>query len=99
MIEHIVLLKMNPGVTDTQVEGLLDDWRALCNYIPGVREVVGGRNVSIEPFTKGFTHGFIVRFETKAARDAYVPHPKHEEFAKTGVLPLIDDVCVVDIEV
>ena len=44
---------------------------------------------------KGFTHCFLVTFNSAADRDAYLPHPAHKAFA--GSLgPILADVFVVD---
>ncbi|CAI5484852.1 unnamed protein product [Closterium sp. Yama58-4] len=56
---------------------------ALC---PPLRLLVHGRgaDVSVEGFTKGYTHVFITTFDDAAGRDAYVEHPEHKAYA--GVL-------------
>ena len=99
MIEHIVLLKLKSGVTDEQFQAAVKGWQELRPHIPGLLELLAGRNVSIQPFSKGFTHVVVVRFESATARDTYVTLPLREQFTKEHVLPLIDDVCVVDVSV
>jgi hypothetical protein len=37
-------------------------------------------------------------FQSAAARDAYLPHPAHEE-VKQAILPCIDEVIAFDFEV
>ena len=98
MIEHIVLLKLKDGVTESQVRKLIDGLNELKKFIPGMMEVSGGYNNSPEGKNNGFNYGFIVRFKDPSARDLYVPHPKHQELAKTLVRPIVEDVLVLDFE-
>jgi hypothetical protein len=43
----------------------------------------------------GFTHGFIMTFESPRARDEYLPHPEHER-VKAIVVPCLERVIVFD---
>ena len=43
----------------------------------------------------GFTHGFIMTFDSPESRDAYLPHPIHEE-VKDIVVPCLERVVVFD---
>jgi hypothetical protein len=52
---------------------------------------------SPEGLNDGFTHGFIMTFESSAARNAYLPHPEHDR-AKEFVLPWVERVVVFDFE-
>ena len=78
---HIVLVKVKPGTPDAQVTEALDALAALKDVIPGLLSFSAGPNTSPEGRTLGFTHGFVMDFEDAAARDAYLPHPKHQEAA------------------
>ena len=49
----------------------------------------------VENLSAGFTHCFLVTFRNAKARDAYLPHPAHEDFKKL-VGPVLDKVLVVD---
>ena len=45
----------------------------------------------------GFTHVYLLTFESVAARDAYLPHPEHKKFGELlGKLGVVEDVFVVD---
>jgi len=98
MIEHIVLLKLKAGVTEAQTQALADGLDKLKQVVPGMLEVSAGYNTSSEGKSAGFTYGFIVKFSDAAARDGYVPHPEHQELAKTLVRPIVNDVIVFDYE-
>jgi hypothetical protein len=78
---HIVLVRTKPGTTDAQVEEAFSHLAALKGEIPGLLSFSGGPNNSPESRTQGYTHGFVMDFESAAARDAYLPHPKHQEAA------------------
>ena len=60
---------------------VIDHLAALKGVIPGLVSFSAGPNTSPEGRTLGFTHGFVMDFEDAAARDAYLPHPKHQEAA------------------
>jgi hypothetical protein len=44
---------------------------------------------------KGFTHCWLLTFNSEKDRDAYLVHPDHKEFVKLAG-PLIEDVFVID---
>ncbi|MDQ1317204.1 MAG: hypothetical protein QG641_553 [Candidatus Poribacteria bacterium] len=98
MIEHIVLLKLKDGVSEDKMKALLAGLNDLKKVIPGMLEVSGGYNNSIEGKAGGFNYGFIVKFKDSASRDGYVPHPEHIKLAQTLVRPIVDDVIVFDYE-
>ena len=78
---HIVLVKVKPGTPDSQVAEAFDALAALKGIIPGLLSFSAGPNTSPEARTLGFTHGFVMDFRDAAARDTYLPHPKHQEAA------------------
>ena len=52
-------------------------------------------DISVEGKADGFTHGFVVTFETEKGREVYLPHPAHQEFVKL-VGPRVEKVLVFD---
>ena len=96
MIEHIVLLKLKPYTTDQQLQDLIDALMGMKAQISGIVDITAGINNSLEGKSHGFSYGFIVRFVDQAARDNYLPHPKHIEVATQSLRPLVDDVLVFD---
>ncbi len=97
-IKHIALFKFKEGTTEDQVQKTFDDLIELSENVPGVEDYVAGANNSPEGLNKGYTHGFVMTFTDATARDAYLPNPEHER-VKTNVLPLIEDVIILDFEV
>lgn len=96
MIEHIVLLKLKPGITEAQLKTLSDALLGMADEIPGIESITAGTNNSPEGKSQGYTYGFIVRFTDEAARDAYLPHPHHRQVAGEYIRPLVEDVLVFD---
>ena len=54
-----------------------------------------GTDVSVENLHQGFTHVFVLTFESSEGRDGYLVHPAHEEYA-AKLLASLDKVVVVD---
>jgi len=78
---HIVLVKVKAGTPEADVTRAFDALAALKGALPGLTGFSAGPNTSPEGRTLGFTHGFVMDFADSAARDAYLPHPKHQEAA------------------
>ena len=96
-LRHIVIFKYKPHATDAQIRQVTDAFRALQHSIPGIRAFEHGVNNSPEGKNLGFTHAYLLTFDSPAARDAYLPHPEHVQFgALLGQLDVLDDVFVVD---
>ena len=79
---HIVLVKVKSGTPEADVQRALDALGALKEQIPGMTSFSAGPNTSPEGRTLGFTHGFVMDFENAAARDAYLPDPRHQQAAQ-----------------
>ncbi len=97
-IKHIVLLKFKKATPPSKVEEIFRALENLKHVIPGVLDFAGGPYSSQEGLNQGYTHGFVMTFESAAARDAYLPHPKHEK-VKNAILPLVDGVVAFDFEI
>lgn len=96
-VQHVVLLKLRASC---DVSALMGALASLQSLIPGILSFSAGANTSSEGLSRGYTHGFIMLFESAAARDAYLPHPEHER-VKNLVLAELEEgapepVCVVD---
>ena len=97
-VKHIAFFQFKPICTP---EDIADVWRIiedLPRKIPGVLDLTWGVNNSTEGLSEGFTHSFVMLFESAAARDAYLPHPIHQE-AVRQVVPRLERVVVCDHEV
>ena len=88
MIQHIVVFKVKDGLADAEKEDLLSSVRGLKDRVPGVLDLAIGENFS--PRSEGFTHALVMRFPDRAALDAYVAHPAHQDVVKNHFLPYLD---------
>ncbi len=94
-MRHLLLVRFKPEVTAEQLDALFAHFRRLPADIPGIVSVECGANESPEGLEKGFTHAILMTFVDSAARDAYLPHPGHENL-KAVFVPLVADIIVID---
>lgn len=97
-IQHMVLFKIKPEVTTEKITQLFSQLAELQQLIPGITYFAGGPYSSPEGLNQGYTHGFLMTFESIDARDTYLPHPEHER-VKAALKPCIDSALVFDFEV
>ena len=95
VLRHVVLFKFKADATPEQVQEVVTAFGALQSKIDTIEDFECGTDVGVENLAAGFTHCFVVTFRDAAGRDAYLPHPAHEEFKKL-VGPRLDKVLVVD---
>ena len=95
MLFHVVSLKFKEGASKDQIKQVEEAFAGLKEKIPGIAVMTWGTNVSPEKHDKGFTHCFILGFQTEKARDEYLPHPDHKAFGKV-LGPVLADVFVID---
>lgn len=77
MIRHVVLLRFRADVDGAAQEALFERLSALRGRIEGMVGFCHGDNISPEGFGRGYQSGFIVEFDSIAARDAYLADPVH----------------------
>ncbi len=94
-LRHVVLFKFKPEATAQQIKAVEVAFGQLPKKIPTIVGFEWGVNVSPEGKDLGYTHCFLVTFDDDAGRDAYLPHPAHQEFVKL-VRPLLAEVHVID---
>jgi stress responsive alpha/beta barrel protein len=92
---HVVSLKFKDGAKKEQIKAVEDAFADLKDKITGIVGITWGTNVSPEKHDKGFTHCFILCFDTEKARDEYLVHPDHKAFGKV-LGPVLADVFVID---
>ena len=101
MVKHCVLLKFGSGADPAAIEGCFAELAALRSTIPGLLDFHGGANTSPEGLSRGYTHGFVMTFDTAEHRDAYLPHPDHQAAAGRLVALTeggVDGILVLDFE-
>ena len=97
MIEHLVLFQWVADAPAGAVTRVMDELRGLPAQIPGIRELTCGANFSAR--SQGYTHALVVRFEDRAALEAYGPHPAHQRVVQEFISPIRAETLVVDYEV
>jgi stress responsive alpha/beta barrel protein len=97
VIEHIVLLKWKDDAAPEAIDRVMAELRGLKDKIPGIVELTCGANFSDR--AQGYTHGLLVRFKDRVARDGYGPHPEHQRVVQNFLAPIRADILVVDYEV
>jgi len=95
-VQHIVLLKFKPELTQDEKDELFEKIAALKDIIPGITYYCGGKSISKEKREQGFTYGFLVTFESESARDAYLDHPEHQKVGEEILSYTDDNIIVVD---
>ncbi|MEF3301994.1 Dabb family protein [Paenibacillus sp. GYB003] len=79
MIDHIVLVKFGPSTTPEQLAEVVSRFKALRGHLTGVVDLQAGLNFSDK--SQGHQVVLSVRFENRAALEAYGPNPRHQEVA------------------
>ena len=98
MIRHFGVFEFNDGVTAQQIDECFAQMQGMVGKIPGLLNMEHGPYQSDEGLNEGFSHGFIMSFDSAESRDAYLPHPEHER-VKDIVVPCLKRVVVFDFEV
>jgi len=94
-VKHFGMFQFKPDVTPEGIDRCFCELVGMVGKVPGLIDVHYGPYDSAEGLNDGFTHGFIMTFESPAARDAYLPHPEHER-VKAIVVPCLARVTVFD---
>ena len=97
MTRHYGMFQFHPEITLDQIDECFTEMRGMIGKIPGLLTMEHGLYDSPEGLNDGFTHGFIMSFDSAASRDAYLPHPEHER-VKQIVVPRLARVTVFDFE-
>ena len=77
MIRHIVLCKVSAEADPAEVAAVWEGLAALEGVVPGLLGSHFGADVSPEGIARGYTHGFTMEFEDRAALEGYLVHPAH----------------------
>jgi hypothetical protein len=95
VLRHVVLYRFKEAADKQTIRGIESGFAALAEKIEGIRDFEWGTNVSVEQKDGGFTHCFLVTFAGEQQRDAYLPHPAHQEFVAL-CSPHVEKVLVLD---
>ena len=86
---HIFGFRWNENATAVEKERAAREIRAFQGMIPGLIDVAVGENLS--PRGQGYAFAGLMRFEDRAACDAYATHPAHVKLLE-WLVPLIEPV-------
>lgn len=81
-LRHVVMFGFKDGTPEADIREVEKGFAALASKIDGIKAFEWGTDVSAENKNQGLTHCFLVTFQDLAARDAYLPHPAHQEFVQ-----------------
>ncbi|MFK7856107.1 MAG: Dabb family protein [Granulosicoccus sp.] len=95
ILRHIVMFGFLSDAGEQQVTQVIERFTALKHRVPGIVEFEWGENTSPEKLNQGHTHCFTLSFDTSEARDVYLNHPIHQEFAQ-WVGQWVETVTVLD---
>ena len=95
VLRHIVLFKFKPGVAEEEIAKVETAFGELPEKIKEIKGFEWGINNSPENLNKGFTHGFLLTFNSESDRAKYLPHPDHKAFGNI-LEPILEDVLVID---
>jgi len=95
MIWHTVWFQLKEGVTSEERAAMLQALHDLQGQIDGILHLGCGEDFSGR--SGGYQIGLVVGFASRAALDAYGPHPRHQAFI-AQFKPLWTDVKALDFE-
>ena len=94
-LRHLVFFKFKDSATQDDIVTVEKAFAELPSKIEQIRDFEWGINNSPENLNKGFTHGFLLTFNSEEDREIYLPHPDHKLFVQL-LEPLIEDALVFD---
>jgi hypothetical protein len=97
VLRHAVFFKFKDDATPEAITKVEQAFTALPSKIDSIKGFEWGTNNSPENHDAGFTHAFMVTFNSEAGRAAYLPHPDHQAFIEV-LMPVLDKVRVLDFE-
>ena len=79
-LRHVVLFGFKDDTSEVEIAEIARRFAVLADAVPGITGFEWGADNSPEGKAGGHSHCFVLSFDSEAARDAYLPHPKHTEF-------------------
>lgn len=97
MIDHIVLIKFSDATTQQQLQEIVDRFKALKGRLTGIVDLQAGLNFAEK--SRDYQVVLTVRFEDRAALEAYGLNPEHQAVAAFIREAGRVDSIVVDMEI
>ncbi|MFT5886341.1 MAG: hypothetical protein ACI9IP_002805 [Arcticibacterium sp.] len=98
MTRHYGMFQFKEGITESEIDNCFTTMKSMVGKISGLMNMEYGPYDSTEGLNDGYTHGFIMTFDSPESRDSYLPHPIHEK-VKELVVPRLERVVVFDFTV
>ena len=95
VLRHVVLFAFKETTTLTQLQAIAQAFVALPLQIAEIKDFEWGTNVSVEHLADGYTHCFLVTFDSLTDRDTYLVHPAHQAFV-ASIQPHVAKALVID---
>ncbi len=94
-LKHAVFIKFKDDASPEAVAAAEQAFAALPMKIDTIKAFEWGTNSSPEGLDDGFTHCFMVTFDSEEGRAAYGPHPEHQALVEV-LKPVMEKVRVID---
>ena len=95
---HFGVFHFKPEISSEEIEESFAAMQDMVGKIDGLLTMEHGPYKSDEGLNDGFTHGFIMTFDSPEARDAYLPHPIHLKVVDL-VQPRLERLVVFDFDI
>jgi hypothetical protein len=94
-LKHAVFFRFKEDAAPEDIAKVEEAFAALPAKIDTIKDFEWGTNNSPENHAAGFTHCFMVTFDSEEGRATYLPHPDHEAFVEI-LKPILDAPRVLD---
>lgn len=95
ILRHVVIFAFKDSVSAEQVKEIEINFGRLPEKIDEIKGFEWGKNLNTSQVGKGFTHCFVLTFESEEDLQTYEVHPAHEKF-KDETIGHVKDLLVVD---
>lgn len=93
--KHLLLFRFNESATPENIAKAENELISLQNKIPQIKDIEWGLNNSPSSKAKGFTHCFILTFDSEEDLAIYLAHQDHKAYGKI-LHPHLEDFLVFD---
>ena len=94
-LKHAVFLKFKDDLSSETITNVEKHFATLPSTIVTIKAFEWGTNNSPESHDAGFTHCFMLSFDSEDGRSRYLPHPDHIAFVDV-LKPVVEKVRVLD---
>jgi len=95
VLRHVVMFAFKDSVSAEQIKQVEVNFGRLPEEIDEIKDFEWGKNLNTSEVSKGFTHCFVLTFESEEDLQIYEVHPAHEKF-KDETIGHVKDLLVVD---